>query len=99
MSKIELTPDTFNDITTPSGVADTDLLSIEYDEGYSRGGVVYLFIESSAPTDISKAKAKLICDDESIKSVRTIQGVSGSKVYAYYGSNNCANKKLTVLVG
>jgi len=96
---IELQPNVFNDVTTLSGVTDTSLISIEYLSGEYPDETVLLFLDSSQPNDTSSAKAKLICNNESIKSVRTIQGVSGSKVYAYFTGNGNGVKPIKVLVG
>lgn len=96
---IELQPNTYNDVTALASLTDTDLASIEYKDGEYPNESVLLFLESAAPTDTSKAKALLICNHESIKSVRTIQGVSGSKIYAYFTGNGTGVNPIKVLVG
>lgn len=93
---IELQPNTFNDLTTLAGVAEGDALSIEYWSSENSGATVSLALLSTPPTSTAAAQAKLICDDESWKSVRTIQGVAGSKVYAWISTPKASSIKVAV---
>ena len=96
---VELQPGVYNDVTTLASATDTGLLSIEYLNGNYKKESVLLFLDSSEPTDNTGAVALLVCDQESIKSVRTIQGVAGSKVYAFFSGNGTGTEPIKVLVG
>lgn len=95
--KLELQPRTFIDVTTLASLAETAAVSIEYLNGAKPGEKVFLTLSATAPTSTEDAQAILVCDHDSFKSVRTVQGVAGSKIYAWFETTS--NSPMNLLVG
>ena len=92
---LQIPPNTYVDVTTGASLIETDGVSIEYFDGAPLGASVYFALLSAAPTSDADAQAKLICDDNNFKCVRTVQGVAGKKIYAWHRQNN----SISVAVG
>lgn len=97
--KLVLQPDIYNDVTTLASLADTAAVSIEYEEGALNSSKVYLALLSDPPSSDEDAQATMICDLNSPSRVRTVQGVTGQKVYAWFSSTSTQTGSITVLVG
>lgn len=95
--KIEIQPRTFVDVTTLAQLSETADVSIEYLNGSNPEGLVFLTLSAVPPTSTEDAQAVLICDHDSWKSVRTVTGVTGSKIYAWFETTS--NKPVNLLVG
>lgn len=101
MAVITLQPNTYNDVTTLAGIAETDPVSIEVknSDKYIQGKKVLLALLASEPASDDDAQAELVCDNSpsNTRAARTVQGVAGLKIYAWFDSTN--GEPIKVMVG